>query len=467
MMTMKKRTLSLYAKGEIVVEAYHIQNNVKATARRHNVQPQQVQRWKKAKLDDLFLRHEIQQIGPKRTSHDAVRANEMDVFDLDDQPSDHHVALIRQNDIRSKKRLSKDFRRLPGGGSKPLVSDEDINSLKQFYIEQRETDFPITMPILVCELMSMNPIYNNMEYSVISQRILRLLHKWQLSYRKGTHKAQNTRFRFKVMKDFHSYIRQKINSLKVTHHQIFNFDETNVPFTPSVEHTWHPKGTKNVPILDEKCSLRCTIMLGSSMSGEKATPFIIYTGKNTARGVIKQALQTKNGYSQVLEYGVQENGWMDEKLMLEWIDKVWRPIALHHGTTLLIIDAHRSHMTSNVKDALSECNTELEIIPSGYTSKLQPMDVGVNKQFKDINRKHYIFWLKDNRGSKPKRETVSEWMEKVWDEIPQEQFVKAFKSSGFGYEPANNDNTIFNDNNDDDNFDYLDDLPVAFNGLLL
>jgi hypothetical protein len=42
---------------------------------------------------------------------------------------------------------------------------------------------------------------------------------------------------------------------------------------------------------------------------------------------------------------------------------------------------------------LSEMKTDLAIIPGGLTSVLQPLNVSVNKPFKDNIRKLYAQWM--------------------------------------------------------------------------
>jgi hypothetical protein len=39
--------------------------------------------------------------------------------------------------------------------------------------------------------------------------------------------------------------------------------------------------------------------------------------------------------------------------------------------------------------------TELVVIPGGLTSVLQPMDVSINKYFKDRLRQQYLTWIAD------------------------------------------------------------------------
>jgi len=53
-----------------------------------------------------------------------------------------------------------------------------------------------------------------------------------------------------------------------------------------------------------------------------------------------------------------------------------------NSRSLLVLDAFRGHTVDNVKNQLVEKNTNIAIIPGGCTSKLQPLDVLINKSFK-------------------------------------------------------------------------------------
>jgi DDE superfamily endonuclease len=457
-------SLSLQDQITIVMEAYSKPNNIKATGRKYMVQPSQIRRYKK-KFDEAYVKYQThRQLLEERRCSDAIKANAMEAVEIDNEATDLIYALDCQEAFMFRKRISKDYCRLPGGGRKSVIPPDKIHQLKMYFIDQREDDFPVTMPLLVSYLRASDPIlfHDNISYSILQKRILRLLHKWNASYRKGTHKAQNTRFSYTKMRNFHTYIRMKMKMLGITENQVYNFDETNVPFAIGVKSTWCAKGKKNVSILEVKSSQRCTAMLGSCMNGVKATPFLIFGGTNTNTGRIKASLVTKAGLPQQLEYGVQKNAWVDESLMLEWIEKVWKPISLQHDQTLLVIDAHTAHLTAQVNNALKQCNTEVEVIPAGYTSKLQPMDVGINKPFKDRLRNEYMFWMKDNRIGKPNREIVSPWIETAWNSISQQTFVNAFIASGFGHfvdevvddlSEANEDDVA-----DDDDDDILNDI---------
>ena len=61
-----------------------------------------------------------------------------------------------------------------------------------------------------------------------------------------------------------------------------------------------------------------------------------------------------------------------------------KPYALSiEGPKMLILDCHVSHIAAAVRFKIAGTDTELEVIPEGCTAHLQPMDVGLNKLFKD------------------------------------------------------------------------------------
>jgi DDE superfamily endonuclease len=87
----------------------------------------------------------------------------------------------------------------------------------------------------------------------------------------------------------------------------------------------------------------------------------------------------KEGYPEEMEYGVQERAWMDEALMLEWIQKIWQLMTqCSNKVTYLILDECCVHSTAAVRKYFVGCNTEVDLIPLGYTSKLKMMDIGLN-----------------------------------------------------------------------------------------
>jgi hypothetical protein len=134
----------------------------------------------------------------------------------------------------------------------------------------------------------------------------------------------------------------------------------------------------------------------------------------------------------------QEKGWMAEELMLEWLKIVWshRPGAFLNQPSMLVLDALKGHLTDSVKDLLHKMKTEL-VIPGGMTSVSQPMDVSINKPFKDRLRQQYLTWIADpahklTETGKIKHAAPSEVTRRVsaaWKAIPESFIIRCFKKS--------------------------------------
>ena len=63
--------------------------------------------------------------------------------------------------------------------------------------------------------------------------------------------------------------------------------------------------------------------------------------------------------------------------------------------SVLVLDAFKGHLTDSVKNQLHKIKTELVVIPGGMTSVLQPMDISINKPFKDRLRQQYLTLIAD------------------------------------------------------------------------
>ena len=95
-------------------------------------------------------------------------------------------------------------------------------------------------------------------------------------------------------------------------------------------------------------------------------------------------------------------------------------------------------MTESVKAAIARENTNLAVFPGGLTSLLQPLDVSLNKPFKDNVRKRWMQWMAHGihdftaggRQKKPSEELICSWISEAWHEIPREMIVGSFLKCG-------------------------------------
>uniref|UniRef100_A0A5S6QG38 DDE-1 domain-containing protein n=1 Tax=Trichuris muris TaxID=70415 RepID=A0A5S6QG38_TRIMR len=86
---------------------------------------------------------------------------------------------------------------------------------------------------------------------------------------------------------------------------------------------------------------------------------------------------------------MKKAGWM--RL---WIGNVWKQRPGHaNERSLLVWDSFRSHTARSTRSCLRECKVEAAVIPGGLTSILQPLDVSLNKPFKNHIREEWTTWM--------------------------------------------------------------------------
>lgn len=151
--------------------------------------------------------------------------------------------------------------------------------------------------------------------------------------------------------------------------------------------TVEDKGSKEVKVLSTGYKKqRVTVMLAVLADGSKLPPYLI----------LKRKLVPKNEtFPKDVVVRAQEKGWMTSDMMGDWQKVVWerRPGALRNPRSMLVLDAFRGHTTDSVKNRLQQHNCDLVVIPGGMTSVLQPLDVSINKPFKQYAREEYEKWL--------------------------------------------------------------------------
>ncbi|CAG8470815.1 4394_t:CDS:2 [Cetraspora pellucida] len=81
--------------------------------------------------------------------------------------------------------------------------------------------------------------------------------------------------------------------------------------------------------------------------------------------------------------------------MIFWIEKIWKHRAslFVDPHSLLVLDSFCDHFTNMIKNRFEEKNTNIVIILVELTKKLQPLDVYINKSFKDEYHKCYLSWM--------------------------------------------------------------------------
>ena len=171
--------------------------------------------------------------------------------------------------------------------------------------------------------------------------------------------------------------------------QMANADDTAIYLDMPPNYTLDKKGVKEVLLKTTGCKkLRITVMLAATVDGRKLPPLLILKRKT---------LPNSEAFPKDVIVRAQEKEWMTQELMLEWINIVWdcRPRTFLNQPSMLVLDTLKGHLSDSVKSQLRKMDTVLFVIPDGITSVLQPMDVPINKPFKDRLRQQYLNLVSD------------------------------------------------------------------------
>lgn len=341
-----------------------------------------------------------------------------------------------EEDLRNmKEKVGSRRFRSSGGGRKVFMSEEAEKRIVEFVNDRRKRTLAVDVNMMMLEFKKSFPVEaQGLSDGAIRQRMYRVMKRHAFCFRRVTHQAQSNRNCGKTMKDWVIYIKQKQLMAGIVPSHVANFDQTNIYFSPQVNYTIASRGDKTVSMRSPASNNRCTVMLGCTEDGHLLNPYIVFKGVSTRGGkILKEiatpALARANGYPDEILYSVQHKAWMDTNQMLQWVSAVWKPFAdSKEGPTMLIIDEHPAHLVSEFRQAVAACGTFLEFVPRGYTSKLQVMDVGLNKPFKDrIREQVNLFMLVNQSNDKPSRQTVAKWVKDSWYAIPSSFVTNTWK----------------------------------------
>lgn len=313
--------------------------NVRGTAKRFDIEPKQVREWTKKKQKMLDTAPHIMKIHPGKTAKYS---------DLED-------------------------------------------NLFSWFNEKRESGNAVTRKLITRkaislsrnkEFMSNNPGIAGFKFS--SKWLDGFLGRYDLTQRRRTTVAQQLPSDLiEFQQAFLSYVLYMRMQYHYPLKYMGNMDETPMWFDLPSNTTIHKKGEKTISIRTtgyERTSF--TVVLGCMADGTKLPPVCIFKLKNIPKEKFPIGIHIR----------ANEKGWVNETETLWWIEKVWtsrNPFG--NPRSLLILDSFRGHTVNSVKNRLEEKNTNIAIIPGGCTSKLQPLDVSINKSFKSKVNKIFIF----------------------------------------------------------------------------
>ena len=292
------------------------------------------------------------------------------------------------------------------------VQDE----LLRYIFEQREQGIGVSTTMVIIKATSISRDFKSKSPTAQYHSARRFVKSHGFVHRMATHESQRNPLELvEETSDFLNYIRPKLKQPCRDMDYIMNMDQTPIPFTYNSKRTLELVGVKTVHVIrSTNDTKRATCAMTVTASGKILKPFLVFKGKPGAR--IEQ--REFPSFSKECFYACQDNAWMDEGVMLLWIEKVLKPHvfgAPENIVPILFLDSYRCHMMASVVEKIQDLGVEVEHIPGGCTGLCQPVDVGVNKPLKDRLRRSWLAWMTQDAQQNgtvrpPTRGDISTWL---------------------------------------------------------
>ena len=268
----------------------------------------------------------------------------------------------------------------------------------------------------------------NFEFSNHWFRRFRLRHK--ISYRKETHVSQKAPSSLmSIVSGFHQEIHQVREDGVYELKDSVNMDQTPLPFVLNDGKTYDDTGATEIWCASAASGLdklQCTVQLTAFADGvSRVRPLVIF------RGLGKRiAKKESDAWDSRVKVMFQENAWCSESIMKAWIESEWENVFTNPPTPsstgkILVLDMHRAQQTDDVKTLLRKHKTTLVSIPAGCTSRIQPLDVTLNKPFKSAVRRQVEEHMQENLSlytdggicAFERRILMTKWVANAWHDV--------------------------------------------------
>ena len=215
--------------------------------------------------------------------------------------------------------------------------------------------------------------------------------------RKGTKAVKTLPSDFEQIKnDFVKRVTDTINENSVPDSLIINWDQTGCQPVPGGDWTMESKGSNQVTVAGIDDKRQITVLLGITKSGTLLPPQLIYAGKT------ERCLPRNVDFPEDWDVTFTETHWSTEDSMLRYVDNIIVPyvnevrenLALHRikQKAIVLFDVFAAHRTDSLKEKLSKHNIQPLFIPAACTDKLQPLDVAVNYDYKELVKSNFHEW---------------------------------------------------------------------------
>lgn len=339
-----------------------------------------------------------------------------------------------------------------GRGSNVTVHRGRPSSFKQhskelvtWVLDLRKEGMPVSMGMAILRASQMDSNFRRKKAMSKYSCIRRVLRSHGIRIRCKTHESQD--LPSKKEDEAKAFIKDTIPSVNMPGRDkrfIINMDQTPVFFSMSPKTTLNERGARSVNVRASTGStMRITAAVGVTAAGGTLPLMIVYKGKPTGR-IARDFTDATKGYPAGCFYVCQDSAWMDESVMLQWVNVVLKPYvetAPPDVVPLLFLDSYKCHLMTTVVSKIQDLGVEVNHIPGGCTGLTQPVDVGINKPLKNrIRHKWEDYMLTEgllhNRTKPPSRQRLAEWCIDSLKEIDEQIVRNAWLHRDYSLFPA-------------------------------
>lgn len=317
------------------------------------------------------------------------------------------------------------------------------DDLLRFIFEHREQGMAISVSMVMRRAKQILPQFALKSRVAQYHSALRFVRSQGLVFRLGTNESQRSPAETATEALYYiiNVARPKVVDQPGRHQDfILNMDQTPVPFTYNSRKTLEIVGKRTVHVRKStNDTKRATFAMTVTASGKILKPLIIFKGARNGRIVQREF----PNYDNDMIYLCQANAWMDEDAMIVWVEQVLRPhieSAPPGVLPIIFLDSYRCHMMASVVSKIQDLGVEVEHIPGGCTALCQPVDIGVNKPFKNRLCDQWEDWmiaegLANGTTSLPTREDIVRWTRYAKANLSSQIVKNAWRHGDYSWFP--------------------------------
>ena len=276
------------------------------------------------------------------------------------------------------------------GGRWKLANDKEIEEkVACFVVEKREHQLPVSHASVTRYILSLTKS-KYLDLKASSGWMTRFMNRNSFTVSHHTSLSQKLPADLEIrLAAFYMHLRELRTSKELDEDTlIINMDEVPKVFDTVPSRTLNKKGEKDVRVWTSGGEKkRYKAILAVSAAGQFLPTMVIFKGKCDPKEV-----DIPQGWVVCFNDKV----WTREDVMIRWIKEILHPYT-QRRPALLVMDSFSAHITTSVRSELERINAFPAIIPGGCTSKAQPLDVVINKPYKDRVQQCWTLFMQDKQ----------------------------------------------------------------------